>query len=91
MGANGTLKSSNFINANTGFTGGAVYWKSDFGFIYDCNFVNNTSSNIGGAICIDSKNTTVANCNFTNNLANLNQGNAIEVRAFGANITGCIF
>ncbi len=37
------------------------------------------------------KNTTVANCNFTNNLANLNQGNAIEVRAFGANITGCIF
>ena len=91
LGANGTLKSSNFINANTGFTGGAVYWKSDFGFIYDCNFVNNTSSNIGGAICIDSKNTTVANCNFTNNLANLNQGNAIEVRAFGANITGCIF
>ena len=90
-GANGNLEYCNFINANTGFTGGAVYWKSDFGFIYDCNFVNNTSSNIGGAICIDSKNTTVANCNFTNNLANLNQGNAIEVRAFGANITGCIF
>ena len=70
-----TIKNIKLINGNSTENGGAIYWKSGSGSIYDCIFENNNAF-IGGAVYLHDADCGIVGSNFTGNSAE--EGGAVS-------------
>ena len=85
----GILRNCNFIN-NTGYRGGAVYWRGAYGKITASSFTDNIANMYGGGIYWYSGNGVLSDSNFINNVAKGN-GGGVCWAGDSSTLTSCTF